>query len=98
MDRRSSRHNRKRKDGKAMETNIFEFRVINLPDGNQVIDRTLKTPYESLTILQRIEYIEVDTQLDYMDRMKRKAQREIEQQRKLSKNLLYKVACMLGIA
>lgn len=81
-----------------METNIFEFRVINLPDGNQVIDRTLKTPYESLTILQRIEYIEVDTQLDYMDRMKRKAQREIEQQRKLSKNLLYKVACMLGIA
>lgn len=81
-----------------METNIFEFRIINLPDGIQVIDTALRTPYDALTPFQMEEYIEVDTQLDYMDRMKRKAQREAERRRKLSRNLLYRIACLFGMA
>lgn len=42
---------------------MFNFRLINTSDGNQVIDTSLKTPYEALTALQMIEYIEVDNQL-----------------------------------
>lgn len=80
-----------------MEQNIFEFRIINLPDGTQIIDTTLKTPYDALTPFQMAEYIEVDIQLDYMDRMERKRQREAEQQRKLSRNLLQRVACLCGL-
>ena len=53
---------------------MFKFRLIDTPDGNQVIDKTLCTPYESLTAIQMVEYIEVDNQLAYMDRIDRKRQ------------------------
>ena len=76
---------------------MFNFRLINTPDGNQIIDTTLKTPYSSLTPLQMEEYIEVDAQLDYMKRMKRKQQREAERKRKFSYRFMHKVACVCGI-
>lgn len=76
---------------------MFNFRLINLPDGNQIIDTTLKTPYGSLTPLQMMEYMEMDNQLAYMERMEKKQQRESERKRKLSYKLLHKVACMCGI-
>ena len=55
---------------------MFDFRLINLPDGNQIIDINLKTPYGSLTPLQMEEYIEIDNQLAYMERMKKRRQKE----------------------
>ena len=76
---------------------MFDFRLINTPDGNQIIDFTLKTPYSSITPLQMEEYIEIDNQLAYMERMERKQQREAERQRKISYKLFHKVACMCGI-
>ena len=42
---------------------MFDFRLINTPDGNQIIDTTLKTPYSSLTPIQMVEYTEVDNRL-----------------------------------
>lgn len=48
---------------------MFNFRLINTADGNQIIDPTLKTPYNSLTADQMIEYIEMDKQLIFMKRM-----------------------------
>lgn len=51
---------------------MFDFRIINLPDGNQVIDRTLKTPYEALTPVQMVEYTEMDNNMFRMDRMEQK--------------------------
>lgn len=51
---------------------MFNFRIINLPDGNQVIDRTVKTPYEALTPVQMVEYTEMDNRMAFMDRMERK--------------------------
>ena len=45
---------------------MFDFRLINTPDGNQIIDTTLKTPYSSITPLQMEEYIEIDNQLAYI--------------------------------
>ena len=76
---------------------MFNFRLINTPDGNQIIDTTLKTPYSSLTPLQMVEYIEMDNQLTYMERMERKQQREAERQRKITYKLFHKVACACGI-
>ena len=76
---------------------MFDFRLINLPDGNQVIDTSLKTPYDSLTSVQMLEYMEVDSQLEYMKRMERKQKREAERKQKFTYKLFNKVACMCGI-
>lgn len=49
---------------------MFDFRIIEIEDGRQIIDMRIKTPYESLTPLQMVEYTEMDAQLAIMDRMK----------------------------
>lgn len=61
---------------------MFEFRLINTADGNQIVDRKLKTPYEMLTPLQMIEYIDMDEKILFMDRMERKAREERERKEK----------------
>ena len=76
---------------------MFDFRIIETADGNQIIDTTLKTPYVSLTPLQMVEYIEMDNQLEYMERMEKKQKREAEHKKKLTYKLLHKVACVCGI-
>lgn len=76
---------------------MFNFRIINTPDGNQIIDRTLCTPYEALTPLQMIEYTEVDNQLTYIERMDRKAKVKAEYAKKLTRNPFYKMACAIGL-
>ena len=76
---------------------MFDFRLINTPDGNQIIDFTLKTPYSSITPLQMEEYIEIDNQLAYMKRMDRKQKREAERNQKFTYKLFHKVACACGI-
>lgn len=76
---------------------MFNFRIINTPDGNQIIDRTLKTPEDSLTAVQLVEYTEMDATLSYMDKLEKKAKKEAEQQRRLARNPLYRVACMCGM-
>lgn len=77
---------------------MFNFRIINTPDGNQIIDRKLKTPEDSLTAVQMVEYMEMDATLSYMDKMEKKAKKEAERQRKLARNTLRKIACLCGIA
>ena len=76
---------------------MFNFRLINTPDGNQIIDTTLKTPYDSITPIEMLEYMEVDNRLAYMKRMERKQKREAERKRKFTYKLFYKVACACGI-
>lgn len=76
---------------------MFNFRIIDTPDGNQIIDRNLKTPYKALTPLQMVEYLEMDNRLAYMDRMERKAREEAERKRKLARNPIYKMACFCGL-
>ena len=76
---------------------MFEFRSINLPNGNQVIDTTLGTPYEALTPIQMAEYIEMDVQLAIMDRLERKRKAQTERKRKFAGNPLYRLACLCGI-
>lgn len=76
---------------------MFDFRIIDTPDGNQIIDRNLKTSYNALTPLQMVEYLEMDNRLAYMDRMERKARAEAERKRKLARNPIYKMACLCGL-
>ena len=76
---------------------MFNFRIINTPDGNQIIDETLKTPYTALNPVQMVEYIEMDNQLEYMKQMERKQAREAERKQKFVFRLARKVACMCGI-
>ena len=76
---------------------MFNFRIITTADGNQIIDRILKTPYDALTPTQMLEYMEMDNSLAFMDRVERKAKQKTEQTRKLAKNPLYKMACMVGL-
>lgn len=77
---------------------MFDFRIINTPDGNQIIDPSLKTPYESLTPVQMLEYTEVDASLAYMESMEKKTRKAAERQRKLARNPFYRLACLCGIA
>ena len=76
---------------------MFNFRIIDTADGNQIIDRNLKTPYNTLTPLQMLEYMEMDNQLAIMDRIERKAKQKAEHMRKVARNPLYRIACMCGI-
>lgn len=76
---------------------MFSFRIIDTADGNQIIDRNLKTPYNALTPIQMVEYTEMDNRLAYMDRMERKAREEAERKLKLVRNPIYKMACLCGL-
>lgn len=76
---------------------MFNFRIISTPDGNQIIDTSLKTPYDTLTPTEMIEYIEVDASIFYMERLERKQKREAERKRKFTYKLFHKVACICGI-
>lgn len=76
---------------------MFDFRIINLSDGNQVIRRDLKTPYSALTPLQHIEYTNMEVQLYIADRQKKKFLKESERRRKLARNPFVKFACFCGL-
>mgnify|MGYP004718974703 CR=1 FL=1 len=76
---------------------MFNFKIIDMPDGNQIIDMSLKTPYDTLTPIEMIEYIEVDKSLVIMACMEKKRLKEAEHQRKLARNPLYRLACLCGI-
>ena len=80
-----------------MENIMFEFRIIDTVDGNQIIDRNLKTPYNALTPLQMVEYLEMDNRLAYMDSMERKERAEAARRRKIARNPIYKMACLCGL-
>ena len=76
---------------------MFNFRLINTADGNQIIDTTLKTPYDSITPIEMVEYTEIDNRLEHMKRMERKQKREAERKQKFAYRFMHKVAGMCGI-
>lgn len=76
---------------------MFNFRIINLSDGNQVIWCDLKTPYSALTPLQYIEYTNMEVQLYIADRQKKKFLKETDRKRKLARNPLFRIASLCDI-
>lgn len=75
---------------------MFNFRIINLSNGNQVIRRDLKTPYDALTPIQMVEYTNMEVQLYIADRQKKKFLKEADRKRKLM-SPLYRLACFCGL-
>ena len=76
---------------------MFDLRISKTEDGNQGIDRKLKTPSKALTPIQYMEYTNMEVQLYIADRLKKKANKEMKQQQKLAGNPLYKLACLCGL-
>ena len=76
---------------------MFDFRIITTADGIDIIDRDLRTPYDSLTPSELIEYTEMDKQMAFMDRLERKRRKSEEHQQKLARNFLLRFACFCGI-
>ncbi len=76
---------------------MFDFRIIDTADGNQIIDRSLKTPYDSLTPTQMVEYTEMDAQMALMDSLEKKRQKQAAHRRKLSRNPFYRLASACGM-
>lgn len=50
---------------------MFNFRIIKCANGAEIIDNTLSTPYNSLTPLQMMDYINVENSLYFSERQKR---------------------------
>ncbi len=48
---------------------MFNFRIINMPDGTQIIDENLKPPYISLTKSQFLKYIDAEEQIENMNKI-----------------------------
>ena len=76
---------------------MFNFRIITTPNGNQILDRNLKTPYDALTPTQMMEYMEMDNSLAFMDRMERRAREKADHMRRVARNPFYRLACMVGL-
>jgi macrodomain Ter protein organizer (MatP/YcbG family) len=74
----------------------FDFGIVVCPDGTEIIDRKQRTFYHQLTPTQMVEYIEMDVQLELMDRLKQKAREEAGHKRRFASNLLWKFACFCG--
>lgn len=49
----------------------FNFRIIKIANGAEIIDSTLSTPYNSLTPIQMMDYINVENSLYFSERQKR---------------------------
>lgn len=76
---------------------MFDFRIIDTENGNQVIRKDLKTPYDALTPAQYIEYTNMEVQLYIADRQKKKYLKESKQRRKLARNPFVRFACFCGL-
>lgn len=76
---------------------MFDFRIIETEDGNQVIRRDLKTPYSALTPMQYIEYTNMEVQLYIADRQKERFLKEADRRRKLARNPFVRFACFCGL-
>lgn len=76
---------------------MFDFRIIDTEDGNQVIRRDLKTPYSALTPLQYIEYTNIEVQLYIADRQKKKFLKEANRRRIIARNPFVRFACFCGL-
>lgn len=76
---------------------MFDFRIIETEDGNQVIRRDLKTPYSALTPMQYIEYTNMEVQLYIADRQKEGFLKEADRRRKLARNPFVRLACFCGL-
>ena len=68
---------------------MFDFRIIQLDNGIEIIDPSLKTPIESLTHSQAFDYFRVQDTFNRIKRIRRKRKRN------KGKGLLYRMKKIL---
>lgn len=73
---------------------MFHFEIIELSDGNQVIDQTKKMPSEDLTPLQLLEYTEIERKIAIADYFRRRENRIKNRREKTVLKVLRKIACI----
>ena len=67
----------------------FNFRIIKSANGVEIIDSTLSTPYNSLTPMQMIDYINVENTLYLAERQNKVKVEEVKD------NFLYKTKLII---
>lgn len=72
----------------------FNFRIIKQEDGTEIFDRSLSTTYDSITPFQMLEYIEADSQIAFMESIKRREQAERE---RYKRKLLHKAVALWSL-
>ena len=55
---------------------MFNFRIINMPNGTQIVDRSVQTPYNTLNSTQLIEYINMETHINNLLRINKKRKKD----------------------
>lgn len=75
---------------------MFHFRLIMTADGNQIIDLSKNTPYDSITPMEMLEYIEVDEKLAFSERLERRRQRLEEPPQRFLMNPFRRLICALS--
>lgn len=70
---------------------MFNFRLINMSDGNQIIDTHLKTPINALTPSQMIEYRKMEVVLYQSERLKKRQEREQQRELRKSRSIFYRL-------
>jgi len=73
---------------------MFHFEIIELSDGNQVIDQTKEMPSEDLTPLQLLEYTEIERKIAIADYFRRRENRIKNRREKTVLKVLRKIACI----
>ena len=67
----------------------FNFRIIKSANGVEIIDSTLSTPYNSLTPMQMIDYINVEDMLHLAEKQNKAKVEEVKD------NFLYKTKLII---
>ena len=67
----------------------FNFRIIKISNGVEIIDNTLSTPYNSLTPMQMIDYINVENTLYLAEKQNKVKVEEVKD------NFLYKTKLII---
>ena len=67
----------------------FNFRIIKSANGVEIIDSTLSTPYNSLTPMQMIDYINVENMLYLAEKQNKVKVEEVKD------NFLYKTKLII---
>lgn len=67
---------------------MFNFAIIEMEDGTQIIDPAGRTSYNGLSPLEMMEYTEIDARLAHIERMEREQRRKEKQHRGFFQRLM----------
>lgn len=76
---------------------MFNFRIITLEDGTEVIDEKQYTYENGLSPVELLKYIEWEQRIYKLNKIRQKELKELEQKRRNARNPFYKIAYVCGM-